>query len=95
MRGGGPLFPELERNRMAAEVGASNSACAKTGTLVAPSTLQSLTLCFYPLKCLKRFVVLLPGAVARFAEDLRTRSGLSLSYDAAGRREYRFPNDVR
>jgi hypothetical protein len=96
MRGGGPLFPELERNRMAAEAGASNSACAKTGTLVAPSTLQSLCLCFYPLlKCLKRFVVLLPGAVARVAEDLRTRAGLSLSYDAAGRREYRFPNDVR
>jgi hypothetical protein len=53
---------------------------------------QSLGLCFYPLlKCLKRFIVLLPGAAVRVAEDLRTRAGLSLSYDAAGRREYRFP----
>jgi hypothetical protein len=37
--------------------------------------------------------LLLPGAAVRIAEDLRTRAGLSLSYDAAGRREYRFPND--
>jgi ATP-dependent DNA ligase len=37
------------------------------------------------LKCLKRFIVLLPGAAVRVAEDLRTRAGLSLSYDAASR----------
>jgi hypothetical protein len=44
---------------------------------------QSLGLCFYPhLKCLKRFIVLLPGAAVRIAEDLRTRAGLSFSYDA-------------
>jgi hypothetical protein len=56
---------------------------------------QSLDLCFDPhLKCLKRFIVLLPGAAVRIAEDLRMRAGLSLSYDAAGRREYRFPNDL-
>jgi hypothetical protein len=55
---------------------------------------QSLGLCLDPhLKCLKRFIVLLPGAAVRIAEDLRTRAGLSLSYDAAGRREYRLPND--
>jgi hypothetical protein len=49
---------------------------------------QSLGLCFDPLlKCLKRFMVLLPGAAVRIAEDLRTRAGLSLSYDAAGRDE--------
>jgi hypothetical protein len=55
---------------------------------------QSLGLFFYSLlKCLERFIVLLPGAAVRIAEDLRTRAGLSLSYDAAGRREYRFPND--
>jgi hypothetical protein len=54
---------------------------------------QSLGLCFYPLlKCLKRFIVLLPDAAVWVAEDLRTRAGLSLSYDAiASRREYRFP----
>ena len=56
---------------------------------------QSLGFCFDPLlKCLKSFIVLLPDAAARIAEDLPTRAGLSLSYDAAGRREYRFPNDV-
>jgi hypothetical protein len=55
---------------------------------------QSLGLCFYPhLKCLKRFIVLLPGAAVRIAEDLRMRAGLSLSYDAARRREYWLPND--
>jgi hypothetical protein len=54
---------------------------------------QSLGLCFDPLlKCLKRFIVLLPDAAARVAEDLRTRAGLSLSYDAASRREYGLPN---
>jgi hypothetical protein len=48
---------------------------------------QSLGLCFYPhLKCLKRFIVLLPGAAVRIAEDLRTRAGLSLSYDAIASR---------
>jgi hypothetical protein len=37
---------------------------------------QSLGLCFYPhLKCLKRFIVLLPDASVRIAEDLRTREG--------------------
>jgi hypothetical protein len=57
---------------------------------------QSLGLCFYPLlKCLKRFIVLLPDAAVRVADDLRTRAGLSLSYDAiASRRECGFPNDV-
>jgi hypothetical protein len=40
------------------------------------------------LKCLKRFIVLLPGAALRVAEDLRMRAGLSLSHDAASRREY-------
>jgi hypothetical protein len=56
---------------------------------------QSLGLCFYPLlKCLKRFIELLPDAAVSVAEDLRTRAGLSLSYDAiASRREYRFPKD--
>jgi hypothetical protein len=54
---------------------------------------QGLGLCFYPhLKCLKRFIVLLPGAAVRIAEDLRMRAGLSLSYDAASRREYGLPN---
>jgi hypothetical protein len=32
--------------------------------------------------------VLFPGAAVRIAEDLRMRAGLSLSYDAASRREY-------
>jgi hypothetical protein len=51
--------------------------------------MQSLGFCFYPhLKRLKRFIVLLPDTAVRIAEDLRTRAGLSLSYDAAGRREY-------
>jgi hypothetical protein len=56
---------------------------------------QSLGLCFYPhLKCLKRFIVLLPGAAVRVAEDLRMCASLSLTYDAiASRREYGFPND--
>jgi hypothetical protein len=38
---------------------------------------------FHPLlKCLKRLIALLPDAALRIAEDLRTRAGLSLSYDA-------------
>jgi hypothetical protein len=51
---------------------------------------QSLGLFVYSLlKCLKRFIVLLPDAAVWVAEDLRTRAGLSLSYDAiASRREY-------
>jgi hypothetical protein len=45
---------------------------------------QSLSLCFDPLlKCIKRFIVLLPNAAVWVAEDLRTRAGLSVSYDAA------------
>jgi hypothetical protein len=55
---------------------------------------QSLGLCFYPLlKCFKRFILLLPlqDAGAWVAEDLRMRAGLSLSYDAASRREYGLP----
>jgi hypothetical protein len=57
---------------------------------------QSLGLCFYPhLKCLKRFIVLLPGAAVRIAEDLRKRADLSLSYDAiASRREYGLALDL-
>jgi hypothetical protein len=53
---------------------------------------QSLGLFFYSLlKRLKRFIVLLPDAAVRVADDLRTRAGLSLSYDAiASRREYGF-----
>jgi hypothetical protein len=56
---------------------------------------QSLGLFVYSLlKCLKRFIVLLPDAAVWVAEDLRTRAGLSLSYNAiASRREYRLPND--
>jgi hypothetical protein len=39
--------------------------------------------------------VLLPDAALRVAEDLRTRAGLSLSYDAiASRREYWFKNNA-
>jgi hypothetical protein len=54
---------------------------------------QSLGLCFDPLlKCLKRFIVLLPGAALRIADDECRGAGLSLSYDATGRREYRFHN---
>jgi hypothetical protein len=57
---------------------------------------QSLGLCFYPLlKCLKRFIVLLPDAAVRIADDECRGAGLSLSYDAiASRREYGFPNGV-
>jgi hypothetical protein len=41
---------------------------------------QSLGFCFYPhLKCLKRFILLLPDAAVRVAEDLRTRSDVSAS----------------
>jgi hypothetical protein len=57
---------------------------------------QSLGLCFDPLlKCFKRFIVLLPDAAVWVAEDLRTRAGLSPSYDAiASRREYWFKNNA-
>jgi hypothetical protein len=35
---------------------------------------------FHPLlECLKRFIVLLPDAAMRIADDFRTRAGLSLS----------------
>lgn len=56
---------------------------------------QSLGLCFYPLlKCLKRFILLHPGAAVRIADDECRGASLSLPYDAiASRREYRFPND--
>ena len=48
--------------------------------------MQSLGLCFYPhLKCLKRFIVRLPGAAVRIAEDLRMRAGLSPASVALGR----------
>jgi hypothetical protein len=57
---------------------------------------QNVGLFFYSLlKCLKRFIVLLPDAALRVADDLRTRADLSLSYDAiANRREYGFPKSV-
>jgi DNA replication protein DnaC len=58
---------------------------------------QSLGLCFDPLlKCLKRFILLLPDAPVRIAADECRGAGLSLSYDAiTSRRQYRFPNDPR
>ena len=51
----------------------------------------SLGLFFYSLlKGLKRFIGLLPDAAVWVAEDLRTRAGLSPSYNAiASGREYR------
>jgi hypothetical protein len=36
----------------------------------------------FNLGCLKRFIVLLPDAAVLVADDLRTRAGLSSSYDA-------------
>jgi hypothetical protein len=38
------------------------------------------------LKFLKRFTALLPDAALRVADDLRTRAGLSPSYDAIASR---------
>jgi hypothetical protein len=38
------------------------------------------------LKCFKRFIVLLPDAAVWVAEELRTRAGWSLSYDAIASR---------
>jgi hypothetical protein len=51
---------------------------------------QSLGFFFYSLlKCLKRFIALLPDAAV--PEDLRTRAGLSPSYNAiASGRHFRF-----
>jgi hypothetical protein len=83
------LYPDRRRARVIRAAFRSHRSATSPAR-----PMQSLGLFFYSLlKSLKRFIVLLPDAAVRIAEDLRMRAGLSLSYDAASRREYWLPND--